>query len=235
MKCKRAQKLLAGYVNEVLGPQENREVQEHVADCEICRKELYMLRNVLELIDNVKVEYPPASVWENFSSDLHRRIANEAALVFRKQRRQRFYLLPGWAAVAAIVLILSASIVLHDEPVIRPILVQRASNVGTMSGISSSTAESSPESIFLAGVVSELLITEAEAEKLRELGSAIQSETFVFPYDYHYDNADALIEVNEGTDTTVDDEEVIQYLEDRFVEFDEGPVIESDYGEFGEI
>ena len=49
MKCKRAQKLLAGYVNEVLKPAENRAVQEHIAECEICRKELGTLKNVLEL------------------------------------------------------------------------------------------------------------------------------------------------------------------------------------------
>ena len=69
MKCKRAQKLLAGYINEVLEPEASREVQEHVAECGICRKELGTLRRVLELIDNVKVEYPPTSVWENFLPD----------------------------------------------------------------------------------------------------------------------------------------------------------------------
>ncbi len=235
MKCKRAQKLLAGYVNEVLKPEENRAVQDHIAECEICRKELGTLKNVLELIDNTKVEYPPASVWENFLPDLHRRIVNEAALAFKKQRRQRLYLFPGWAAVAAIVLILSTSIMLQDDPAIRPILVQRASNAGMIKDTSSSTMEGSSESTLIAGIISELLITAVEAEKLRELRSAIQSEAAIFPYDDHYDDADILIDVSEGTDTTAGKEEIIKYLEDNFAEFDGGPMIESDDSEFGAI
>ncbi len=59
MKCKRARKMLADYVNEVLDTEGNREAQEHVARCEACRRELNTLEKVLELIDNVKVEYPP--------------------------------------------------------------------------------------------------------------------------------------------------------------------------------
>ena len=236
VKCKRAQKLLAGCVNEVLGPREDRAVQEHIAECETCRRELDTLKKVLELIDNVKVEYPPTSVWENFLPDLHRRIVDEAALVFKKQRRQRFYLLPGWAAVAAIVLILSTSIMLQDDPVIRPILVQRASNTAIAKDASPSTLENSSESTLVAGIISELLITEAEAEILRELRSAIQSEAMVFPYDDNYDDADVLIDVSGRTDTTTaDDEKIIKYLEDNFAEFDDGPMIESDDSEFGAI
>ena len=110
MKCKHARKVLADHVNEVLESEDSRLVQEHVAECDSCRRELDMLRKVLKLTDDVKVEYPPASVWENFLRDLHRRIEAEAALAFREQQRQRLYLLPGWAAsVAAVVLILAAS------------------------------------------------------------------------------------------------------------------------------
>ncbi len=235
VKCKRAQKLLAGYVNEVLEPKESHAVQEHMVACGTCRGELDTLKKVLEFIDNVKVEYPPTSVWENFLPDLHRRIVDEAALVFKKQRRQRFYLLPGWAAVAAIVLILSTSIMLQDDPVIRPILVQRASSTGIVKGISPSTMESSSESMLVAEIISELLITEIEAEKLRELRSAIQSEALIFPYDDDYDDADVLIDVSRGTDTRADNEKVIKYLEDNFAEFDDGPMIESDDSEFGAI
>ncbi|MFC1716468.1 anti-sigma factor family protein [Candidatus Poribacteria bacterium] len=235
MKCKRAQKLLAGYVNEVLGPKESHAVQEHIAECEICRRELDTLKNVLELIDNVKVEYPPTSVWENFLPDLHRRIVDEAALVFKKQRRQRFYLLPGWVAVAAIVLILSTSITLQDDPVIRPILVQRASNTAIAKGTSSFTMKSDSKSTLVAEIISELLITEIESEKLLELRSAIQSEAMIFPYDDNYDDADVLIDVSGDADAKADDEKIIKYLEENFAEFDDGPMIESDDSEFGAI
>lgn len=235
MKCKRARKMLADYVNEVLDTEGNREVQEHVARCEACRRELNALGKVLELIDNVKVEYPPESVWENFLPDLHKRIANEAALVFKKQQRQRLYLLPGWAAVAAIVLIISASAILDNRSEIEPIHIQRASNIEISGNAYLSRTESDSESTLVTGIISELLITEADAEKLEELRNALQPEIQVFPYGYHYDDDDDLINVGEDADGASDDKEIIRYLEDEFAEFDEDPMMESDDSEFGAI
>lgn len=235
MKCKRARKMLADYVNEVLDTEGNREVQGHVARCEACRRELNALGKVLELIDNVKVEYPPEFVWENFLPDLHKRIANEAALVFKKQQRQRLYLLPGWAAMVAIVLIISASVILNDRSAIKPIHIQRASNTEIRRNASLSRMESDSKSTFVTGIISELLITEADAEKLKELRDAIQPEIQVFPYGYHYDDDDVLIDVSEDAGAASDDKEIIRYLEDEFAEFDEDPMMESDDSEFGAI
>ena len=236
MKCKRARKMLADYVNGILDTEGNRKVQDHVARCETCSRELNALGKVLELIDNVKVEYPPESVWENFLPDLHKRIANEAALVFKKQQRQRLYLLPGWAAVVAIVLIIFASAMLNDRSAIKPIHMQRASNTEIRRNVSPSRMESDSKSTFVTGIISELLITEADAEKLKELRNAIQPEIQVFPYGYHYDDDDdILINVGEDTDAASDDKEIIQYLEDEFAEFDEDPMMESDDSEFGAI
>jgi len=228
VKCKRVQKMLADYVNETLEQGDGRRIQEHITGCETCRRELDILRSVLGFVDDVKVEYPPASVWDNFLPALHKRIANEAALVFKKQQRQRLYLLPGWAAVAAIVLIISVSAVLNDRSAIKPIRIQRANNTATRERASLTTTEVASESTLVAGIISELLITEAEAQKLKELKSAVQPETLVFPYGYHYDDDD-------DANTTLDSKEVIQYLEDKLAEFDEGSMMESDDGEFGAI
>lgn len=235
MKCERARKMLADYVNEALDTEGNREIQEHVARCEACRRELSALGKILELIDNVKVEYPPTSVWENFLPDLHKRIANEAALIFKKQQRQHLYLLPGWAAVAAIVLIIAASAMLDNRSAIEPIHIQRASNTEIRQNASLSKTESGSEYALIAGIISELLITEAEAEKLKELRNAIQPETLVFPYGYNYDDADVLIDMSEDTSAAPGYKEIIKYLEDEFAELDEDPMMESDDSEFGAI
>jgi hypothetical protein len=227
--------MLTDYANEVLEASDRRKVQEHVAECEICRSELNSLQAILEIADDVKIEYPPASVWENFLPDLHRRIANEAALVFRRQQRQRLYLLPGWAAVLAIVLFLSVSLILQDSSSIRPIQIERASNIGIVKSVVPSATKSDSDPMYVAEVISEVLITEAEAEKLRELQNTIQQEISVFPYYLYYDESDILIDTGEDTDTTSDREDVIKYLEDEFTEFDESLITGSDDSVFGEI
>jgi hypothetical protein len=233
VKCKRAQKMLADYVNEVLEAGDRHQLQQHVVECEICRRELDILKTVFRLIDDVEVEYPPASVWQNFLPDLHRRIENEAALLFKKQKRQRFYILPGWAATVAVVLILLTSLMLQDHAPIRATGVREAESIRFAENYPA--AEDASEFALVAGAISRVLITEAEAEKLRELRSASQPETPMFPYYPHYDDSDALIDTRGEADTTQNNEDVIKYLEDEFAEFDENLMIESDDTEFGAI
>lgn len=234
MECKHAQKMLADYVNEVLETEDSRRLQQHIAECENCRWELEILRKVLGLIDDVKVEYPSASVWENFIPDLHRRIENEAALMFMKQQRRRLYLLPGWAATAAVVLVLFASLMMWNRPAIRSTQVQIADSIQATED--PSLTKDSSGSMLVAGVISEVLITEAEAEKLKSLSGTAQPGIPVFPYYYHYgDDDEDLIDTNSDTDTVLDDEDVIKYLEDEFAEFDKDPMMESDDGEFDAI
>ena len=219
MKCKRVQKMLAKYVNEVLETENSRRIQRHIAECDACRRELDILKKMLGLIDDVKVEYPPASVWENFLPDLHKRIENEAALIFSKRQKQRLYLLPGWAATAGIILALFASLIAQDHSAIRSTVVRRAGDVQISEY--PSPEESGSESMLVTGVISRVLLTEAEAEKLKELGGAVQPETPMFPHIYRYGAADVLIDVSEDTDTVLNGKDVIQYLEDRFTRFDE--------------
>ena len=42
MKCKRIQKMLADYVNEILGSEDTKLVQDHIAECDSCRREVDM-------------------------------------------------------------------------------------------------------------------------------------------------------------------------------------------------
>jgi hypothetical protein len=229
--------MFADYANEVLGSADSRLVQEHVAKCDSCRRELDELEKVLRLIDDVNVEYPPASVWENFLPDLHRRIESEAALAFKKQRRQRFHLLPGWAiAAAAVVLISFASVMLRYYPPAGSVRLQRGENIEMIEDSSPPVVpvvEDSSEPVLVAGIISEVLITEVEAAELEKLKAFIQSETLTLPY-YYYDDDDVLADTTGEVRGTEDDEGVIEFLlENEFVEFDESPMIESDGTEFG--
>lgn len=231
MRCKRVRKMLAGYVNEVLKSKGSRLVEEHIFECDSCRRELGVLRKILRLIDDVKVEYPPASVWENFLPDLHKRIESEAALVFRRQQKQRLYLLPGWVASAAVaVLIILAFVGLKYLSPVSLVQPQKAENIGMLGGSSPFVVENSSEQVLVAGVISKVLITEAEALELRKLKNFVQSETLTVPY-YHDD--DVLVDMSGETSGTEDEEDIIQFLlENEFAEFDENPVIESDGSEF---
>ena len=89
--------------------------------------------------------------------------------------------------------------------------------------------------MLVAGVISEVLISEADAEKLRELQNTIQTETLAFPYYLSYDEEDVLTDTSGETDTIPDKDKVIQYLEDEFTEFDRSLMVEPDDGEFGAI
>jgi hypothetical protein len=191
-----------------------------------------MMEKVLSLADDVKVEYPPVSVWENFLPDLHRRIESEAALIFKKQQRQRLYLLPGWIASAVAILILFASVMLRYYPPANPDGPQRAGNIEMVeSSFPSVTEDSSERAIFtVAGIISNVLITEAEAEELKKLESIAQLETLTLP-NYYYD--DVLMDIGDEVSGAGDDEGVIQYLENEFAEFGESPMIEPDDSEFG--
>ena len=234
MKCKRAQEMLADYVNGILETADSRQIQQHIAQCENCRWELKMLKKVLGLIDNVEVEYPSASIWENFIPDLHRRIENEAAMIFMKKQRRRSYLLPGWAATATIALILFVSLAMWNRPEIRSPQIQVADSAETVQN--PTVTEDSPETTLVTGVILEALFTEAEAEKLKGLESAIHLETPIFPYYYHDSDDEDLTGIEDsGTDTVLDGEDVIKYLEDEFAESDRDIMIESDDGEFDPI
>jgi hypothetical protein len=233
LKCKRARKMLLDYVNGTLEPEDNHLVQEHTTGCDLCRRELDTLSKILKIIDNAKVEYPPASVWENFLPDLHKRIEREAALVFGKQYRQRLYFLPGWAAFATVVVLIIFTIVMPKYyPSAVPFRHQTAENIETVEPTSSpSVIEDSSEPVIVAGMISKMLITEAEAAELDKLRNFIQSEVLIPP---HYGEDDIMINITEESSSAEDDDGVIQFLlESEFAEYGDNPVIESDIVDLG--
>ena len=226
MNCRNVRKVSQDYFDEVLGSEERRLVQEHVAGCDTCRRELDALQSVLRLVDDVRVEYPPVSVWRNFLPDLHRRIVAEAALSFNKQRRQRLYFSPGWAAsFTAVTVILLVSLMMRDNPSPVPAPIQRSENIEIV--------ESSSEPILIAGMISEVLITEAEAAELRKLRSFIQSDTLTFA-DYEYYEILAGMR-GEASGSEEDGGYIDFLLENGFEEFGDSSTEGSDSGELGAL
>lgn len=239
MKCKRARKMLLDYVNGTLEQEDSYLIQEHTTGCDPCRRELDTLSKILEVIDNTKVEYPPASVWENFLPDLHKRIEREAALVFGKQYRQRLYFLPGWAAFVTIVMLTIFTIVMPkyypSASLFRYQTVENAENVENTETVETGSPpvlEDSSEPVIVAGMISKMLITEAEAAELDKLRNFIQSEVLIPP---HYGEDDIMINITEESRSTEEDDEgVIQFLlEGEFAEYGDNPVIESDIVDLG--
>ncbi len=233
MKCKRARKMLLDYVNGTLEPEDNHLVQEHTTGCDLCHRELDTLSKILKIIDNAKVEYPPASVWENFLPDLHKRIEREAALVFGKQYRQRLYFLPGWAAFVTIVILTIFTIIMPKYyPSAVPFRYQTAENIETVEPSSPPlVVEDSSEPVIVAGMISRILISEAEAAELDKLRNFIQSEVLI---PSHYGEDDIMINITEESSSAEDDEGVIQFLlESEFAEYSDNPVIESDIADLG--
>jgi len=226
VKCKRIQKMLANYVNEVLGSEDVKLVQEHIVECDSCRHQVDMLRKVLNLIDNVRIEYPPVSVWDRFIPDLHKRIESEAALTFRRQWWQRIYFVPGWMAVAAmIMMIISTSVLIKHYPSGESAPTQEANVTEKAETNPQFTAMDSSESLLVAGLISEVFITDAQAEELKNLS---QLETLTTPYQY-YD--DIMIDTDTEASSSEGKGELIEsLLEDEFIDFGEMP-IESDEDE----
>jgi len=112
-----------------------------------------------------------------------------------------------------------------------PFRNQTAENTETVEPSSPSVVEESPEPVIVAGMISEMLISEAEAAELDKLRNFIQSEVLIPP---HYGEDDIMISITEESSSVEDDKGAIQFLlESEFAEYGDNPVIESDIAELG--
>ena len=160
MKCRKIQKLLPGYLEGVLSADELKIVENHLHNCDVCRKEYQIFEETIRLAGSIEVEYPPPDMWEAFIPMLHVRIMREME---KESRYKKFFLqfsrlkLVGMAS-AALILIFSALVgyrVLNHTT--RPEVV------------------ASPEAIF-----AQLLIDDAQVVQLEQLDTVIPAiETLV--------------------------------------------------------
>jgi hypothetical protein len=229
--------MLADYANDILDSKDKRLVQIHIAECNSCRNELDKLLKVLNLIDDVKVEYPPASIWERFIPDLHKRIESEVAFTLTNQRKKQFYLATGWiASIAIIAMIIFASTMLQNKISRTPDQFLKSENGAMWNETSkenlSNSIEESSERELVAGLISQVLITDSEAVELKKLKNFIQSDVLTLQYNYD----DVLDDLNSEIKSKSNEEGVIEFLlENEFVEFSEGSMMDSEIVGLGKM
>jgi len=88
MKCSKVQKLLPGYLEDLLSADELKMVEEHIHNCSDCRKEYQIFEETIQLAGSLDVEYPPPDMWESFIPMLHVRIMQETE---KESTRKRFF------------------------------------------------------------------------------------------------------------------------------------------------
>jgi len=153
MKCRKVQKLLPGYLEGVLSADKLKTVDEHLHNCDACRKEYQIFEETIRLAGGIEVEYPPPEMWEAFIPMLHVRIMREME---KESRYKKFFLqfprlkLVGMAS-AALILVFSA------------LVGYRVLNYTTRTEV-----VASPEAIF-----AQLLIDDAQVMQLEQLDTII--------------------------------------------------------------
>ena len=153
MKCRKVQKLLPGYLEGFLSADELKIVEEHIYNCDACRKEYQIFEETIRLAGSLEVEYPSPDVWEAFIPMLNVRMMREME---KESHRKTFFLqfsrlkLVGIAS-AALILVFSALVgyrMLHHT--------------------TTTEVVTSPKAIF-----AQLLIDDTQAVQLEQLDTVI--------------------------------------------------------------
>lgn len=64
MKCENVQDLIAEYRSDMLDSRKRQEIEQHLAECEDCRRELEEFNAVMSLVeDNIPDLEPPVGLW----------------------------------------------------------------------------------------------------------------------------------------------------------------------------
>ena len=75
MKCGWVEDLIPEYFDGILDQYQLDLVAQHLENCGDCKLELDAIDRLLDLVDNVEIEYPSAMKWNGFWVDLRRKIA----------------------------------------------------------------------------------------------------------------------------------------------------------------
>lgn len=179
MNCKHIRKKLLDYTERNLSEKDSLMVEQHVAKCDSCRQELAIFIKLPEFIH--KVDYPPASIWNNFLPDLHALIEKEAAVDFAKEQKRQSYVKWGWAfvAVASVMFCVSSIILEYQSP-----YGTKGKNAQQTKIQASSTIVERSDSFFIAEIISDTMIDEKEAVKLKKLVNNADYEAFT-PTNYN--------------------------------------------------
>lgn len=98
MRCRNVRELLSPYIDLMLSDEDKTRVEEHLAACESCRKDLAELQNAVNRIRGMeKLEAP-----SDFMSGLHERLLEEKVTPFGKRRSKNHLVSSsGWLVATA--------------------------------------------------------------------------------------------------------------------------------------
>lgn len=179
MNCKCVRKKLLDYIDGNLNEKKSLIMEQHIAKCKSCRQEMNLFIKLSGFIH--KVDYPPTSIWNNFLPDLHARIEKEAAIDFSKEQKRQSYVRWGWTFVAAVsVMFFISSIILeYQSP-----FGTKGKNAPQIKVQARATTVERSDSFFIAEIISDTMINEKEAIKLKKLVNNADYEAFT-PTNYN--------------------------------------------------
>ena len=179
MNYKHIRKKLLDYTERNLSEKDLLMVKQHIAKCDSCRQELALFIKLSEF--TYKVDYPPTSIWNNFLPDLHARIEKEAAVDYAKDQKRQPYVKWGWTfvAVASVMFFVSSIILEYQSP-----FGTKSKNAPQIKIQARSTTFERSDSFFIAEIISDTMIDEKEAVKLKKLVNNADYEAFA-PTNYN--------------------------------------------------
>lgn len=72
--CEEIDSLISGYIDGELDPEQRAKVDEHLAECSVCRDELARYRQMTEVADTMRFREPPEEVWTTYWQGVYNRI-----------------------------------------------------------------------------------------------------------------------------------------------------------------
>lgn len=67
-------KQISAYLDGELEPREARQVEEHLAGCPECRREMEEMRKIEEVLSMMKLQNPPQEVWDVYWRSVYNRL-----------------------------------------------------------------------------------------------------------------------------------------------------------------
>jgi len=74
MEHEKIRELISSYHDSVLSAEQRRLVEEHIKECDSCRKEFEEMRKFEEVMDKMELKKPPKEVWQIYWSSVYNRL-----------------------------------------------------------------------------------------------------------------------------------------------------------------
>lgn len=104
MKCNQINELLSLYIDRMLDDSQGKEVEEHLASCDSCRKEYNELKEILELLGQAEMVPVPDAFRFRLKTALREEKQNmiDSGIITRTSKKNRWRIITSIAAVFAV-------------------------------------------------------------------------------------------------------------------------------------